>query len=255
MTDKSMLESIEAARTSVTYDDGQNLRIDGMKPCPFCGPQEGALAPYVQYGPEWGDGSIDARVVCGRCHVATAQVTGEPWVVRATGKSVAKWLAVMGAVRVWNNRTDGGKSMQYRKLKVCMTEDAGYVPSYAHDGDAGLDLRAVEDYVIHPGQSIMVRTGLRAEIPQGCVGLEFPRSGLGSRGITMRNAVGVIDSGYRGEVLCPLWNTTEEPFAIHRGDRVCQMVVMPYCPCSIEEADELSDSERGTDGYGSTGVR
>lgn len=145
--------------------------------------------------------------------------------------------------------------MQYRKLKVSMTDDAGYVPAYAHEGDAGLDLRAVEDIEIEPGASAMVRTGLRAEVPHGCVGLVFPRSGLGSKGITLRNAVGVIDSGYRGEVLAELWNTTDEPFEVHRGDRVCQLVVMPYCPCTVEESDELSDSERGTDGYGSTGVR
>lgn len=142
-----------------------------------------------------------------------------------------------------------------RKLKVSMTEDAGYVPEYAHEGDAGMDLRAVEAYDIEPGESVLVRTGLRVEIPSGCVGLEFPRSGLGSRGITMRNCVGVIDSGFRGEVLCPLWNTTEETFHVEKGDRVCQLVVMPFCPCSLEEAAELSETERGTDGHGSTGVR
>lgn len=142
-----------------------------------------------------------------------------------------------------------------RKLRVCMTEDAGYVPEYAHEGDAGLDLRAVESYDIGPGESVMVRTGLRVEIPSGCVGLEFPRSGLGSKGITMRNAVGVIDSGYRGEVLCPLWNTTYRTFHVERGDRVCQIVVMPYCPCELVEVDELSETQRGTDGYGSTGVK
>lgn len=142
-----------------------------------------------------------------------------------------------------------------RKLNVCMTEDAGYVPEYAHEGDAGLDLRAVESYDIGPGESVMVRTGLRVEIPAGCVGLEFPRSGLGTKGITLRNCVGVIDSGYRGEVMAALWNTTDRPFRVERGDRVCQLVVMPYCPCSLEEVEELSESERGADGYGSTGVK
>lgn len=140
-------------------------------------------------------------------------------------------------------------------LPVKMDADAGYVPRYAHDGDAGLDLRAVEDYTIAPGESVMVRTGLHVEIPRWHVGLVFPRSGLGSKGITLRNAVGVIDSGYRGEVMCPLWNTTHEPFVVHKGDRVCQLVVMPYCPCSVDEVDALSDSERGNGGYGSTGVR
>lgn len=145
--------------------------------------------------------------------------------------------------------------MQFRKLRVKMTDDAGYVPAYAHEGDAGLDLRAVEEYDIEPGESVMVRTGLRVEIPAGCVGLEFPRSGLGSKGITLRNCVGVIDSGYRGEVLAALWNTTDKPFKVEMGDRVCQLVVMPYCPCTVEESESLSESERGTDGYGSTGVK
>lgn len=145
--------------------------------------------------------------------------------------------------------------MQYRKLKVNMTDDAGYVPEYAHDGDAGIDLRAVEDYDIPEGCSDLVRTGLKCEIPNGCVGLVFPRSGLGSMGITIRNAVGVVDSGYRGEVLAAIWNTTCDQIHISKGDRICQLVVMPYCPCSIELVDDLSDSDRGTDGYGSTGVR
>lgn len=139
-------------------------------------------------------------------------------------------------------------------LKVKMDDDAGYVPAYAHDGDAGLDLRAVEDYVVPVGQSKLVRTGFRCEIPAGSVGLVFPRSGLGSQGITLRNAVGVVDSGYRGEVRAAVWNTTDHPVTISRGDRVCQMVVMPYCQCSVDAVDELGDTERGTDGYGSTGV-
>lgn len=140
-------------------------------------------------------------------------------------------------------------------LRVMMDEDAGYVPRYAHDGDAGMDLRAVEDCTIAPGESAMVRTGLHVEVPRWHVGLVFPRSGLGSKGITLRNATGVIDSGYRGEVLAALWNTTSEPFEVHKGDRVCQLVVMPYCPCSVEEVTELSGTERGTGGHGSTGVR
>ena len=140
------------------------------------------------------------------------------------------------------------------RLKVMMDPDAGYVPAYAHEGDAGLDLRAVEDVTVPAAWTAMVRTGLHVEVPDGCVGLVFPRSGLGSKGITLKNAVGVVDSGYRGEVLAAVWNTTLEDFNIHKGDRICQMVVMPYMPCEVEVSDVLSDSERGTDGYGSTGV-
>lgn len=128
-------------------------------------------------------------------------------------------------------------------------------PAYAHEGDAGLDLRAAEDRVILAHTSELVGLGVAFEIPSGCVGLVFPRSGLGSRGITLRNAVGVIDSGYRGEVKAALWNTTDMELVVHKGDRICQMVVVPYVPCDLEPVEELSGSQRGTDGYGSTGVK
>lgn len=139
-----------------------------------------------------------------------------------------------------------------RKLKVVCE---GEVPAYAHEGDAGLDLRAAESGAVPAGGSSLVRTGVRVEIPSGCVGLVFPRSGLGSKGITLRNAVGVVDSGYRGEVMAALWNTTGEGFRFEKGDRICQMVVMPYCPCEAVPVEDLEGSERGTDGHGSTGVR
>lgn len=129
------------------------------------------------------------------------------------------------------------------------------MPSYAYDGDAGLDLRAAESAEISPGESIKIRTGVKAVIPAGCVGLVFPRSGLGSKGITLRNAVGVVDSGYRGEIMAAIWNTTGEPVKINRGDRICQMVVMPFCPCSIEAGKVEADTERGESGHGSSGVR
>ena len=139
-----------------------------------------------------------------------------------------------------------------RKLNVVCD---GEVPTYAHEGDAGLDLRAAESVTVPAGGSALVRTGVRVEIPSGCVGLVFPRSGLGSRGITLRNAVGVIDSGYRGEVMAALWNTTGDDFKCEKGDRICQMVVMPYVPCQVVSVEELSDTERGSDGHGSTGVK
>lgn len=239
---------VRGVKGSITYDDGQNVRMSDLLPCPICGGEA-----YVQYGPEWPMGMIDARVVCSSCHVSTSRETSSGVYDARTGEGVARYLAIGKARDVWNRRFGG--MMQYRKLRVMMDDDACYVPEYAHEGDAGLDLRAVEDVTLQPGESALIRTGLHVEIPAGCVGLEFPRSGLGTKGLTMRNAVGVIDSGYRGEVRCALWNTTDEPYEVRRGDRICQMVVMPYCPCTIEESHELSDSERGTDGYGSTGVR
>lgn len=141
-----------------------------------------------------------------------------------------------------------------RKLKVKVL--SGDVPAYAHDGDAGLDMRAAESLQVPAHGHATVGTGIACEVPSGCVGLVFPRSGLACKsGIALRNCVGVIDSGYRGEVRVTLTNDTDEPFDIEAGDRIAQMVVMPYCPCKVEQVEELSDTERGDGGYGSTGVK
>ena len=141
-----------------------------------------------------------------------------------------------------------------RKLKVKVLE--GVVPEYAHEGDAGLDLRATEAISIPAHGHATVGTGIACEVPSGCVGLVFPRSGLACKsGIALRNCVGVIDSGYRGEIKATLTNDTDEPFVVESGDRIAQMVVMPYCPCVVERVEELSETERGDGGYGSTGVK
>lgn len=141
-----------------------------------------------------------------------------------------------------------------RKLNVKVA-DGMQVPHYAHDGDAGLDLRITETVTLEPMQRCIVGCGLSIEIPSGCVGLLFPRSGLASKqGITLAHSVGVIDSGYRGEVCAPLINLSYETVTIEAGTRVCQLVVMPYVPCELVPVEELSGTERGTDGFGSTGV-
>ena len=140
------------------------------------------------------------------------------------------------------------------KLKIKKLADVE-TPAYAHEGDAGMDLRAAEQYTIKPGDSAKVKTGIAVQIPDGCVGLVFPRSGLGSRGLTMRNSVGVVDSGYRGEVMAALWNTTRADWVIYPGDRIAQLVIVPFARCEIEEAESLEESDRGEGGYGSTGVK
>ena len=140
------------------------------------------------------------------------------------------------------------------KLKIKKLADVE-TPAYAHEGDAGMDLRAAEQYAIKPGDSAKVKTGIAVQIPDGCVGLVFPRSGLGSKGLTMRNAVGVVDSGYRGEVMAALWNTTRADWVIYPGDRIAQLVIVPFARCEIEEAESLDDTDRGEGGYGSTGVK
>lgn len=156
------------------------------------------------------------------------------------------------------------------KLKVKRLDKDIPMPRYAKEGDAGFDLRSTSAVEIAPGDTVTVGTGLAFEIPEGYVGLVFPRSGLGSRGVNLANCVGVIDSGYRGQVMAPLHNnrkcaifTAHGVFdnragdgyvRIERGDRVAQMVVVPFATCEFEEVDELAASERGTGGFGSSGV-
>lgn len=141
-----------------------------------------------------------------------------------------------------------------RKLNV-KTEDGIEPPRYAHEGDAGLDLRISREVTLGPGGRELVGTGVAVEIPPGCVGLVFPRSGLAAkRGITLSNAVGVIDSGYRGEIRVALLNVSDETAALDVGTRVAQMVVMPFVPCEVIAVDSLEQTERGEDGFGSTGI-
>lgn len=143
------------------------------------------------------------------------------------------------------------------QMPVDVVCEDGFVPEYKHDGDAGADLRANIDgpLTIQPGESAWVPTGVRMAIPEGHVGLQFPRSGLGcNHGICLANGVGVIDSGYRGEVRSKLLNLGGEPFTVNPGDRICQLVIIPYTKAKFWTVEELGESDRGTDGYGSTGV-
>ena len=144
--------------------------------------------------------------------------------------------------------------MQGRKMNVVLT-DGAELPRYAHDGDAGFDLCITEDVRLEHNASAVCGLGFACEIPSGCVGLVFPRSGLGAHfGVTLRNSVGVIDSGYRGEVCAPLVNLSCDTVFLPKGSRVCQMVVVPFVPCDLVKVASLTDTERGTDGFGSTGI-
>ena len=129
--------------------------------------------------------------------------------------------------------------------------DGAELPRYAHDGDAGLDLRITHDVTLEPGARATVGTGLAVEIPQGCVG----SGGLASKhGITLSNSVGVIDSGYRGEIGATLLNQSDETTTLDAGTRVCQLIVMPFVPCELVPCEELTETERGAAGFGSTGI-
>jgi dUTP pyrophosphatase len=141
-------------------------------------------------------------------------------------------------------------------LRVIRLRPEGRLPARANDGDAGMDLHAAEAATIAPGERLSVSTGIAIEIPDGHAGLVLPRSGLAARhGITLVNSPGLIDSGYRGEVRVLLLNTDrEESFEIASGDRIAQLLLTPYSDVQPVEATELSDSDRGTGGFGSSGV-
>jgi dUTP pyrophosphatase len=131
------------------------------------------------------------------------------------------------------------------------------LPERAHPGDAGFDLRSTVDIEVGPGERAMVPTGLAVAIPDGCAGLVLPRSGLASRqGLTLANAPGLIDAGYRGEVICAVVNLDREtPVRIARGDRIAQLVVVPFANVEPAWVEELPPSTRGEGGFGSTGTR
>ena len=125
------------------------------------------------------------------------------------------------------------------------------IPRYAKAGDAGLDLTAVE--IVADGSLLTYKTGLAVEIPDGYVGLLFPRSSVYKTGQTLTNCVGVIDSGYRGEIMMK-FSFSPQGLEYEVGDRIGQLLIMPYPKVEFVEVNELSETSRGSGGYGSTGV-
>jgi dUTP pyrophosphatase len=142
-------------------------------------------------------------------------------------------------------------------VEFARLRDGAREPRQGHEGDAGYDLFAVEEARIEPGERVSVGTGIAVAIPEGHAGLVLPRSGLAARhGIALVNAPGLIDAGYRGEVRILLINTDQrEPFAIAAGDRIAQLVITEVNHAQFVETRLLSDTARGTAGFGSTGVR
>jgi dUTP pyrophosphatase len=128
-------------------------------------------------------------------------------------------------------------------------------PNRAHEGDAGLDLHAVESARLEPGERASVGTGLSVAIPDGHAGLVLPRSGLAANhGIALVNAPGLIDPGYRGEIRVLLLNTDRsEPFEIDSGDRIAQLLLVPFAAAEPVESAELDETRRGLAGFGSSG--
>ena len=141
-------------------------------------------------------------------------------------------------------------TLRFRRLSA-----AARPPAQAHEGDAGYDLHAAEAVTIGPGERASVATGIAVAIPAGQAGLVVPRSGLAARhGISVVNAPGLIDSGYRGELRVLLLNTDRsEPFSVEPGDRIAQLVLVDVETPELEEVAELDETARGAGGFGSTG--
>ena len=142
------------------------------------------------------------------------------------------------------------------ELPVARLRDDAILPAQAYDGDAGLDLAACEHAQLAPGERAIVGTGVAVAIPDGYAGLVLPRSGLAARhGLTIVNAPGLIDSGYRGELKVILLNTDpREPFVVEPGMRIAQLVLVEAASVHLVEVEELPESERGAAGFGSSGV-
>ena len=140
-------------------------------------------------------------------------------------------------------------------LRVQRLAPEARLPTRAHPGDAGLDLYALHDVSLAPGERGSVRTGVAVEIPEGQAGLVLPRSGLARRhGISLVNAPGLIDAGYRGELQVLLLNSDRhETFALAAGDRVAQLVLVDVALAEVVEVEELTVSARGEGGFGSSG--
>lgn len=133
---------------------------------------------------------------------------------------------------------------------------ADSLPVVAHPGDAGADLTSMEDCVLEPGERLVIGTGVSIALPEGFVAFIVPRSGLAAKhGITVVNSPGTVDAGYRGEIKVTLLNTDKhEAFPIKKGDRIAQMIIIPFAQANFVPVETLPVSERGDSGFGSTGV-
>lgn len=143
-------------------------------------------------------------------------------------------------------------------VRIKKLDPRAKLPVYGSADAAGADLCALtdDDITLAPGETTFVHTGLAAAIPQGYVGLVCARSGLASKqGLAPANKVGVVDADYRGELMVALHNHSGEARVIHNGDRIAQMVILPYLTADFVLSEELDETERGEGGFGSTGIQ
>ena len=151
-----------------------------------------------------------------------------------------------------NNHLDiGGKSM---RIEIQKLSETAIIPTCGSDFAAGYDMYADGDFEIAPGQTVFVGTGIAMAIPEGYAGLLFPRSGIASkRGLRLANCVGVIDADYRGEIKAAIHSDSTKWQTIARGERVAQLVLVPFLSCEFDAVKTLSETKRGAGGFGSTG--
>mgnify|MGYP001468928310 CR=1 FL=1 len=141
-------------------------------------------------------------------------------------------------------------------IPVRLLDELASIPRFKHAGDGGADVTSIEDITLAPGERSMVGTGMAMALPSGYACFVVPRSGLAAKnGITIVNTPGLVDSGYRGEIKVILMNTSDAPFHISVGDRIAQIVIERVESPIFITVDSLDDSERGGDGFGSTGVK
>ncbi len=141
------------------------------------------------------------------------------------------------------------------KLKILKLNNSAIIPKYEHPNDAGLDLISIEELEIPSKESRLIHTGISIELPQGTEAQIRPRSGLALKHqITVLNTPGTVDEGYRGEIGVILINHGKDSFKVTKGMKIAQMIVTPVIHVEVEEVDNLSDTSRGTGGFGSTGI-
>lgn len=138
------------------------------------------------------------------------------------------------------------------ELKIKRIHPEAKLPSYGHKGDAGLDLFSCADYVLGAGEVKAIQTGIKVAIPRGYVGLIWDKSGISLKGV--HKLAGVVDAGYRGEVQVVMINLGNAPYEIKKGMKIAQMLIQPISEVEVIEAEDLDDTLRGEDGFGSTGL-
>lgn len=148
--------------------------------------------------------------------------------------------------------------IQTKNINIKRLRNNAVLPSYGTEYAVGADLSAafsdMEGVIINPGETKLIPTGIAVEIPEGYGGFVFARSGLSTKkGLAPANKVGVIDSDYRGEIMVPLYNQSDISRYVLSGDRIAQIVFMPYIKAEFNETDDLEQTDRGTGGFGSTG--